>query len=281
MTLVDLLLLLAPVVVVPLGLRLVPLTGRIAIRLLKVARGVQLLGALAAIASFLVPVGWLSGLLAAAWLAACGVAGLAGLAELLEARSIRPLHLLPAAALGFLTFGAGWLVVYRTGIDVGFSPTVTELTAVHFHYAGFAATMMSALTLAALHAEAQRPARIAELAGLLVVVGTPITAAGFATGLLLLTVIGPGLLASGVLATAALTAFVVAPRMRSQAARWLLTISAAGVVLPMLLGVDYAAARVFPIPALDLRSMALIHGDLNALVFVLIGFVGWTLHDRA
>jgi hypothetical protein len=69
--------------------------------------------------------------------------------------------------------------------------------------------------------------------------------------------------------------------MLSQAARWLLTVSAAGVVLPMLLGVDYAAARVFSIPALDLRSMALIHGDLNALVFVLIGFVGWTLHDRA
>jgi hypothetical protein len=45
----------------------------------------------------------------------------------------------------------------------------------------------------------------------------------------------------------------------------------------MLLGVDYAAARVFPIPALDLKAMALIHGDLNALVFVLIGFVGWTL----
>jgi hypothetical protein len=45
----------------------------------------------------------------------------------------------------------------------------------------------------------------------------------------------------------------------------------------MLLGVDYAASRVFSIPALDLRGMALIHGDLNALVFVLIGFAGWML----
>jgi hypothetical protein len=277
LTLVDLLFLLAPVGVVPLGLRLVPLTRRIAIRLLKIARVAQPFGALAVIASFLMPVGWVSGLLAAGWLAACAVAGLAGLAELLEARSVRPVHLLPAASLGFLTFGAAWLAVYRTGIDLGFSPTVAELTAVHFHYAGFAATVMSALTLAALRATAPRPARIAEVAGLLVVAGTPITAAGFATGLLLLTVIGPVLLASGVLATAALTAFVVAPRMRSQAARWLLTISAAGVVLPMLLGVDYAAARVFPITALDMRSMALVHGDLNALVFVLIGFVGWLL----
>lgn len=277
MTLVDLLFLLAPLVAVPLGLRLVPLTGRVAIRLLGIARVAQPIGAAGALASFLLPVGWVSGLVAAAWLAACGLAGLAGLAELLEARSIRPIHLLPAAAVGFLTFGAGWLVVYRTGVDLGFSPTVAELTAVHFHYAGFSATLMSALALSFLQARAPRPARVAELGGLLVVLGTPITAAGFATGLLILTVIGPLLLASGVLATAALTAFVVAPRMPSRAARWLLTISAAGVVLPMLLGVDYAAPRLFPIPALDLKAMALIHGDLNALVFVLIGFVGWTL----
>jgi hypothetical protein len=45
----------------------------------------------------------------------------------------------------------------------------------------------------------------------------------------------------------------------------------------MFLGVDYAAARVFPIPALDIRTMALVHGDLNALVFALLGFVGWLL----
>jgi hypothetical protein len=45
----------------------------------------------------------------------------------------------------------------------------------------------------------------------------------------------------------------------------------------MVLGVDYAASRLVPIPALDLKAMALLHGDLNALVFALLGFVGWTL----
>ncbi len=45
----------------------------------------------------------------------------------------------------------------------------------------------------------------------------------------------------------------------------------------MFLGVDYAAARVFPIPSLDIQTMALVHGDLNALVFALLGFVGWML----
>jgi len=34
------------------------------------------------------------------------------------------------------------------------------------------------------------------------------------------------------------------------------------------------------VPALDLRAMALIHGDLNALVFSLCGLLGWTLVGR-
>src|SRR5258708_13241430 len=149
------------------------------------------MGVVGASVLFLLPVGWGSGVMAAAWVAACGLAGLAGLAELVEARSIRPIHLLPAAAVGFLTFGAGWLVVYRAGIDLGFTPTVAELTAVHFHYAGFSATLMSALALSFLQSRTPRATPVTEVAGLLVVLGTPITAAGFATGFFTLTVIGP------------------------------------------------------------------------------------------
>ena len=45
----------------------------------------------------------------------------------------------------------------------------------------------------------------------------------------------------------------------------------------MLLGVDYAVARIVPIPSLDPRMMAVIHGDLNAVVFSLAGLAGWSL----
>jgi hypothetical protein len=136
--------------------------------------------------------------------------------------------------------------------------------------------MMSALVLKSLSAASVRTRRVAGGAGLLVMFGTPITATGVATGTEALTVVGPVVLATGILTMSALTAFVIAPRTRTRA-RWLLTLSAAGVVIPMLLGVDYAASRVFPIPALDIQTMALVHGDLNALVFALLGFVGWTL----
>jgi hypothetical protein len=275
-SLIDLLLLLAPLVVVPLGFRLAPLTRSHAILVLRIARFAQPFGALGAVVSFLVPIGVTAGLLAAAWLVVCVIASLAGAVEIVESRSLRPIHLLPAAALGVLSVAAAWLVAFRGGDDFGYSPTIAELTAVHFHYAGFAAVMMSALVLNALTGASVRARRVAAGAGLLVMFGTPTTATGVATGIAALTVVGPVLLATGILTMSALTAFVVAPRMRSRA-RWLLTLSAAGVVIPMFLGVDYAAARVFPIPALDLQTMALTHGDLNALVFALLGFVGWSL----
>lgn len=262
--------------VVPLGFRLAPLTRPHALRVLRIARFAQPLGALGAVVSFLVPIGGTAGLLAAAWLLVCVIASLAGLVEIVESRSLHPIHLLPAAALGVLSVAAAWLVAFRGGSNFDYSPTIAELTAVHFHYAGFAAVMMSALVLKALSPASTRMRRLAGGAGLLVMFGTPITATGVATETAVLTVIGPLVLATGILTMSAITAFVVAPRTRSRA-RWLLTLSAAGVVIPMFLGVYYAAAKVFPIPALDLQTMALVHGDLNALVFALLGFVGWSL----
>jgi YndJ-like protein len=255
--------LLAPAVVVPLGLQVIPMHGKMATSLMRATRTVQPAGALMALVSFLVPTGWAAGLVAAGWLAVCTIAALAGLSELLETRSV-----LAAAALGFLAGGAAWLVAYRSGIYAGFGPTIAELTAVHLHYAGFGATVMSALAYARLRS------RLSGLAGLLVVAGTPVTAAGFALGNSALYVVGPSLLAVGLLTNAALTAFLIAPHT-PRAARWLLTISAATVVVPMLLGLDYALARVFPIPALDLRTMAIVHGDLNAFAYALVGLAGW------
>lgn len=279
LSLVDLLLLLAPLVVVPLGLRLVPFSGHISRQILAVARVTQPLGAAAALVAFLLSPGWTSAVVALLWLLVCGIAALSGLVELAETRSLRFIHLVPAAAVGFLAVGAGWMVVSRAGLrPLGFSRDIVELTGVHFHYAGFAATLMAALTMMALR-DRGRLAPFSTAAALLIVLGVPITAAGIATGSPAATVVGPVLLGTGVLSIAGLMALAIAPAVES-AARSLFWVSSAGVVLPMLLGVDYALSRVFPIPALDLRMMALIHGDLNAVAFSLAGLLGWTMVDR-
>jgi hypothetical protein len=282
LTLIDLLLLLGVLVVVPLAMRLVPLRGRLARRLLRAARLAHPVGALAVAVSFLLPPGWTAGSIAAAWLIVCGAASLAGVLELLETRSLRAAQLVPAAALLYLSVGAAWLTASRLGLrPMGFSPAIVELTGVHFHYSGFTATVMGALTVAALAPRAGRLPRLAQAAALCLAAGTPLTAAGIATSSALFTVAGPILLGTGVLATAALTAFAVAPAVADLWARLLLRLSAAAVVVPMLLGVDYALSRVFPtLPALDIPTMALVHGDLNAVAFSLAGILGWTLALR-
>jgi len=283
LTLVDLLLVLAPLAVVPLGLRLVPLRGRAANRILRLARLMQPAGALAVVVAFVLPTGWTAGVVSLGWLATCALISLAGLVELIETRALRAQELVVAAALGYLSVGAGWMVLSRAGLrPLGFEPAIVELTGVHFHYAGFGATLMAALALRALGDAPFVTRRLAAVAALLVAVGTPITAAGITTGSGALTIAGPVLLAGGILATAWVTAFVIAPALAGHPARWLLQASALGVVLPMLLGVDYALSRVFPIPALNLWGMAAIHGDLNALLFVLVGLWGWRLvpHER-
>jgi hypothetical protein len=297
LTLVDLLLLLAPLVIVPLGLRLIPFTGDRSRQLLTLACRVQPFGAAAAVVSFLVAPGWTSGAVALGWFLTCAVASLAGLVELIERRSLRPVHLVPAAAVAYLSVGAGWLVLSRAGLrPEGFSHEIVELTAVHFHYTGFAATLMAALAMRAVR-DRGRLAPVASAAAILIVIGVPITAAGFVTGSGFLSVLGPILIGVGILSIAGITGLAIAPRIESEIslprlrgragwgplalARWFLWVSAAGVVVPMLLAVDYAIGRLFPVPALDLRAMALIHGDLNALVFSLGGLLGWTLVARA
>jgi len=87
-------------------------------------------------------------------------------------------------------------------------------------------------------------ATLSSAAALLVVAGVPITAAGVATRSGVLTVVGPVLLAAGVLGIAALTALAIAPLVDSTIARWLLWLSAAGVVQSRrLAGLDDRPAR--------------------------------------
>jgi hypothetical protein len=163
----------------------------------------------------------------------------------------------------------------RAGIYFGYAPPVAELITVHFHYAGFAATLMATLAFVALRDRSEPWRRASVVAAALVLLGTPLTAVAVAIGGAVLNVAGPVVLATGVVTTAALIGLGVAPH-RGRGSRWLLSISAASVAIPMLLAVDYAVARVAPIPALDLRTMALVHGDLNAILFALVGLAGWS-----
>jgi len=278
-SLIDVLLVLAPLLLVPLGLRLVGPSDGVPRLLLRTALVIQPFAALAVVASFLEPVGWTAGLLTAPWLLLGGVATLAGLVRLVGGRPFTLPRLIVAAALAYLAVGAGWLALSRAGIQpLGLAPVIVELTAVHFHYAGFAACLMAALTIETLGNVAPHWRRLALVASLLIVAGSPLVAAGFTLSSRLIQAAGAVVIASGVLGLAAVQYGVVARRLRPGKAALLLRLSAASVVLPMALAVEYSVGRLLGLPTLDTQTMALIHGDLNAVGFVGLGLLGWWLN---
>jgi len=272
LSLVDLLFLLAPLVVVPLGLELLPYR-RPALKLAVAAQGPA---ALVVVISMLLPAGLPAGALALAWLIPAGLVGLGGLSLLLNSRSPRPDVLVPAAAMGFLAVGAVWLVISRSGLrPLGFSPQIVELTAVHFHYAGFATTLMATLTLNRVPQESLART-IASAGSYLMITGTPIVALGITLSAKALAFGGAGLLATGVISVAVVTIVSVVPGAPPPA-RFLLAASAVSVLLPMVLAVLYTARPIFNSPALGLKDMAATHGVLNSLAFSTLGLVGWRL----
>src|SRR5262249_54537538 len=96
--------------------------------------------------AFLTPAGTLAALLASGWLLLAGLAALSGLLRLLARRNARADELCIDAGLLYLPVGAVWLLFSRAGLSpLGFGDTIVILTAVHFHYAGFAAPILAGL----------------------------------------------------------------------------------------------------------------------------------------
>jgi len=282
LSLIDLLFLLAPLVIAPLGLALVAFDEGLPQVLLRAAIRVQPAGAVLAVVAFLLPIGLPAAILSTAWLLVCAVAALGGLAYLIRGRSLHPERLATAAAVGFMAFGAIWLVLSRAGVaPIGLSPIIVEMTAVHFHFTGFAATLMAALLLTRLRDDHGVARRLAIAASLLLVAGSPVLAMGWATPIRVLQVAGAILVATGVVATSAVFFFRSASLVESTPARILLRLSALAPLLPMVLAVEYSAGHVFGFPTLDIQGMALIHGDLNALGFSLLGLVAWSIGGSA
>lgn len=276
---IEALFLLAVLVVTPLALQLVATpdrTGRYS-RPYRAAVIVQPLGAALAVGSFLLPAGVLAAIVAAGWALVTGLVGLFGLVRLL------PRGLMPAdeacidAGLLYLPIGGIWLILSRLGTKpFGFQEPIVLLTAVHFHYSGFAAPVLTGLAGRKL-AESPPSWRTAfSLVAAGVIVGPALVAAGITLSPLL-EVIAAVILAAGLLGLAHLNIFIVARAITLRLARGLLVVSSLSVVLGMLLALLYALGQAGGVPAVTIPQMVLVHGTVNALGFVLTGLLAWAM----
>ena len=139
----ELLLLFALLVVVPLGLELATVLSAVTWPAFEnSARDLQPFAAICAIGAFWLGPGRISGLLAVPWAAAAGLVALSGVAGLRSSKSVAAF--VSNLARIDLGIAGGWLLVSRLGgRPIGLQEPILLLTAIHFHYAGFGTALIA------------------------------------------------------------------------------------------------------------------------------------------
>jgi len=278
LTWIELLFLFAPLVIVPLGLHLTDqIEGGAAASLPeRLARTIHAPAALLVMISFLFAPGIIAAALASAWVVFCGLLALGGLLRTLRGAFGRLDLLCPAVAFLYSLVGAAWLVASRLGLNpMGFQEPIVLLTAIHFHFAGFAAALLARSTGRTL-VEAPKNSVATALFRIIacgVLVGPGMLSLGF--------VVGPRvkLAAALILALSEVglaISFVFALKFVSRfSAQLFLTIAAASIAFSMALAAVWAIGE-YPLQQfVNLDQMERFHGTANALGFTLCGLLGW------
>ena len=269
--LLELLFLLAAWVIAPLGLDFVPDAPPV-----RLARKLQPVAAALATISFFLPAGVPAALLAVPWAVFNGLVALGGLMVLKEAFRGGIPSLLIVSAMMFPPVGGVNLVSFRLGHPLaGFPLTIILLTAVHFHYTAFAAPILAALTSRALSGPM---AILARAAGIGLVGGTPLLAAGFLFSPAL-KIVSVGILVVSVLCAAATQ--IASLRNLAGRSRGLLLVSSLAVIAGMCLAAVFEHGVATGRTWLSIPEMAWSHGLLNGIGFSLCGLLAYTYsHER-
>jgi YndJ-like protein len=284
---IELLFLFAPLVVVPLGMALGRglefLSPGRTVRENSSARAIdwfigrmQPVAAVSAVIALLVPPGRAAGLWACPWLFLGLLLAVSAMAGSISAMASRRVPLVWEWALLIakidLLVGGAWFLISRLGIrPMRFVEPIGLLTAVHFHFAGFATAMIAA---AAGQFAALRSARRWLRWLIAVVVGMPfVVAVGFVT--LPALKMGAALLFGISVAGLALCLRSLAKTMSHRTSRVLLEVAPASVFAAMVLAGAYAIADFVGSDRLTIPQMARTHGVLNGVGFCLPGLLAW------
>jgi hypothetical protein len=275
---IELLFLLAPLVVVPLGLELI---ARVVpehefLPLWPAVWTLQLPAALCVAVSFWIPPGRAAVLLVLPWFCVGCLTGVTAVGVFLRGGFKRLDSACMIMSFLYLPVGCAWLVASRLGMmPMGFQEPIVLLTAVHFHFAGFAAPLLALAARSQLKMENSAARSFCNVITTGVLAGPGLLAAGF--------VIGPQTKLAMALIVACSEAglalyFLAAIRnLRPRPAQAFVAISATSVLVAMVLAALWAIGE-FPLqPFVHLDQMARYHGTLNGLGFILCGLVGWTL----
>jgi YndJ-like protein len=178
------------------------------------------------------------------------------------------------AAMLFLPVGAFWALLACGGLQpLGFRDVIVLLTAVHFHYAGFALPLMAGALVRHRRDEQSKEVLLAVLAGV------PLTAIGITAT----QIGGPReieLLAAGLLAAAGIALGFYHVRLGLAMRRFtglLMAVSGFSLVTALGWSALYAAGQYGLIPRIEIPFMVHWHGAINAVGAALCGLFAWHL----
>ncbi|HSS96805.1 MAG TPA: YndJ family transporter [Terriglobales bacterium] len=270
---IELLFLFAPLVIVPLGIALGRMVSPLKYPKVELWLGmVQPIFAFLTVVSFWLPIGKTAAILAIPWLVFCISIAISAALTLLRGANWSLVDWVVNIGRIDLTVAGCWLVMSRLGMrPLGIQEPIGLLTAVHFHYTGFATAMLLAALLTYIH-RTNKLVKLFDLVAL--VVGTPfLVAAGF--------VYSPTLkMAAAIVLSIAVTVlaavqFWMAKTLSRGFSRIYLRCSSLSVAAAMALASIYAVGDWLKQDWLVIPRMASTHGLLNALGFTLLGLLGW------
>jgi len=291
---IELMFLFGPLVILPLGMELGRTIGGTG-RLEQWGQRLQPAGAAFAVVALCLPPGKRAGALALGWMLVCYLIAGAGVLDLITpwadaGGSARATYTATLRATSLPTFivavgridlavGGAWLVASRLGIrPMGIQEPIGLLTAVHFHFAGFATATIAAATLQAAEKNGGEQKWLRRLCYL--VAGMPIAvAAGFVISPVLK--MGAAILFSACVAGLAIFVRTNGSRAKNGTARILLQLAAGAIFAGMVLSGAYAVADFAGSEALTIPQMARTHGILNAVGFCLTGLLGWIVETNS
>lgn len=166
-----------------------------------------------------------------------------------------------------LAIGGAWYVAYEGNINTGFSPIITWLTSIHFHYSAFLLLLFTGF-IGRLH----KP-RGYHLIGMSVLVAPFIVAIGitFSVYLELVSVILYMFSIYGLIFLSFKTSF------QHTIQQWMIRISFSALGVSILFSFLYAFGNVTGIFSITIDFMLRSHGITNMVFFALIGMIGWAL----
>lgn len=271
--LIDQILLGAPLIIVPLALDLIrpQFVAGLPGRFFALALRLQLPAALALVVAMALERGAFSAALAIPWLLFTLIAGATGIAHALWWRAATG-RVPPVPELGhdlglsLISIGGAWTVLYLSGRPIGaFSDEIIQLTAVHFHYAGFALPIIGS------QAMADRPHRGTSAILWLLLASVMLVAIGIAMSPLV-EVVGSTAL---VLVALCFAGLQLRAAFASKIASGLLAISAVSLATGAALAIIYAWGEWFTTRPLEIPVMAATHGITMSGGFSLCGILGW------